>query len=552
MLRVTADTLESRASARRRPANNRLLGEELMTAFPPFAFSRSHFTVSRRGFLGGAAAMAAALPAAPIWADASTSGAVPANVAAIGLAGKPVTLTASDIKDLRAGLKGELLLAQDKGYDQARRVWNGAFDRHPALIARCANSTDVARVVSFASSHGLLTSVKGGGHSITGQSTCNGGLMIDLGPMRGIEIDKAKRTAKAQGGVLLAELDMKTQSAGLVTPLGTAADTGIAGLTLGGGQGRLMRTHGLSCDNVIGYEIVTADGKILKVNAQQEPDLFWALRGGGGNFGVVTSFEYQLHPLEHPVLAGTLLYPFAQARTVLNALFEMGQKAPNELFLSGGIAVVDASAPFPAEKYAAFEAVYSGNPADGEKLLAPVVSKLGKPVFNDLVAKPYVQAQLGPTGSAPPAMPAGLGFYVKSGFLNGIPDSLVTEVIHASEHAPPWYNGIGILALGGAITRVKPDATAYWNRQSQWDMLLNGVWSDHTQDEHNAQVLRDLWKAFDPFTKGYYINTEPSEGEKRLRETYGDNYARLVQVKNKYDPGNLFRLNANIKPTGKA
>ena len=521
-----------------------------MTAFPPFAFSASKFTVSRRGFIGGAAALAAALPAVPLWADAS-SGSVPGNVAALDLSGKQITLTASDIKDFRAGFSGQLLFAQDKGYDQARRVWNGAFDRHPALIARCANTADVAKAVSFARAHSLLTSVKGGGHSITGQSTCNGGLMIDVGLLKDVQIDKAKRTAKAQGGVLLVELDFKTQAAGLVTPLGTAADTGIAGLTLGGGQGRLMRTHGLSCDNVLSYELVTADGKVLQVSAQQEPDLFWALRGGGGNFGIVTNFEYQLHPLEHPVLAGTRLYPYSQSRTVLNALFELGLKAPNELFVSGGITVVDPGGPVPAGKYAAIEIVYSGTPGDGEKLIAPL-AKLGKPVFDDIKAKPYVQAQLGPTGAAPPALPAGLGFYVKSGFLNDVPDSLVGEIIHAADNAPAWFNGIGIGALGGAVTRVKPEATAYWNRQSQWDLLMFGVWSDHTQDDRNVQVLRDVWKAFDPFTKGYYINTEPSEGEKRLHEAYGDNYPKLLQLKNKYDPTNLFRLNANIRPTGKA
>ena len=521
-----------------------------MTAFPPFAFSGSKFTVSRRGFIGGAAALAAALPASRLWADAS-SGAVPSSVAAINLSGKQFTLTASDIKDLRGGFSGQLLFAQDKGYDQARRVWNGAFDRHPALIARCANAADVAKAVSFARAHALLTSVKGGGHSITGQSTCDGGLMIDLGLLKDLQVDKTKRTAKAQGGVLLAELDFKTQAAGLVTTLGTAADTGIAGLTLGGGQGRLMRTHGLSCDNVREYEIVTAEGKVLKVSAEQNAELFWALRGGGGNFGIVTSFEYQLHPLEHAVLAGTRLYPLSQARTVLNALFGLGHTAPDELFLSGGIVVVDPGSPVPAGKYAAIEVVYSGKPADGEKLIAPF-AKLGKPVFDDIVAKPYVQAQLGPTGAAPPALPAGLGFYVKSGFLNEVPDALVTEIVHAADHAPEWFNGIGIGALAGAVTHVKPDATAYWNRMAQWDLLMFGVWSDHSQDERNAQVLRDLWKAFDPFTKGYYVNTEPSEGEQRLRATYGDNYPKLVQLKNKYDPANLFRLNANIRPSGKA
>jgi hypothetical protein len=369
--------------------------------------------------------------------------------------------------------------------------------------------------------------------------------------MRDIQIDKAKRTAKAQGGVLLAELDSKAQAAGLVTPLGTAADTGIAGLTLGGGQGRLARTHSLSCDNVRAFEIVTADGKVRQVSAQQDADLFWALRGGGGNFGVVTNFEYQLHPLEHPVFAGAKLYSYKDARTVLTALFELAQTMPDEMTLSGGVTVVDPSAPVPPGKYVAIEALYSGKPADGEKLLAPL-AKLGKPVLDMMGPKPYVLAQLGPTGAAPPAMPAGLGAYVKSGFLNSIPDALVSEIIHACDNAPAWFNGIGLGTLGGAVARVKPEATAYWNRSAQWDLLLFGIWSDHTQDARNAQVLRDLWKAFEPFTKGYYINTEPSESEQRLRGTYGDNYPKLVQLKSKYDPGNLFRLNANIKPAAKA
>jgi len=513
-----------------------------MSAFPPFAFSGSRFT--RRGFLGGAAAAAAALPAAPLWADASSAA---GDVSAIGLSGKQLTLTAADIKDLRAAISGELLLAQDAGYDQARRVWNGAFDRHPALIARPANAADVAKAVSFARSHGVLTSVKGGGHSVSGQSTCDGGMIIDLGKMKDVQVDKAARIARAQGGVLLAELDAKAQELGLVTPLGTAADTGIAGLTLGGGQGRLQRTFGLSCDNVRAYEIVTADGKVLKVSAQQNADLFWALRGGGGNFGVVTNFEYQLHPLDHPVLAGTRLYAYDQARSVLDAFLDLGRKAPDELSLSGGIMKLGPGAPVPPGKYVAIEVIYSGKPEDGEPLIAPL-AKLGKPLVDGIAAKPYVLAQLGPTGSAPPAMPAGLGFYVKSGFLNSVPDSLVSEVIHACDNAPEWFQGIGITPLAGAISRVKPNATAYWNRLAQWDLLMFGVWSDHTQDEHNAKTLRDLWKTFEPFTKGYYVNTEPSESEQRLRNTYGDNYARLVQIKNKYDPDNLFRMNANIRP----
>jgi hypothetical protein len=339
---------------------------------------------------------------------------------------------------------------------------------------------------------------------------------------------------------------------GLVTPLGTAADTGIAGLTLGGGQGRLMRVHGLSCDNVRSYEIVTADGKQLKVNATENPDLYWALRGGGGNFGVVTNFEYQLHPLEHPVLAGDKLYPFTSTRAALTALVELAQDAPDALYMSGGITVVSPGGPVPAGKYVALEVVYSGDkPADGERLLAPL-AKLGKPVMDSVALKPYTVAQLGATGAAPPALPQGLGFYVKSGFMNAVPDALITEIIHASENAPEWFNSVGLGMLAGATARIKPEATAYWNRNSQWDLIIAGAWSDHTQDQRNAAVLRDLWKAFDPFTQNYYVNTEPSADEKRLRETYGDNYPRLVELKNNYDATNLFRLNANIRPTAKA
>ena len=521
-----------------------------MSTFHPLAYSNWTSRIGRRQFLGAAAAAAAVLPARSLWADVPNVKSIPDSLTAVGSSGKPVTLTAADIKDFRASMQGQLLLAQDDGYDRARRTWNGAFDRHPALIARCASTRDVAQAVNFARSHALLTAVKGGGHSITGQSSCDGGLMIDLSPMKAMQVDPTARTAKAQPGVLLAELDAKNQSLGLVTPLGTAADTGIAGLTLGGGQGRLMRLLGLSCDNVLAYEIVTADGKVLTANAHENPDLYWGLRGGGGNFGVVTSFEYQLHPLDHPVLAGTRLYPYSDARSVLGALFELGQNAPDELYLSGGITVVDRSGPVPAGRYVEIEAVYAGKPSDGERLLAPL-AKLGKPALDTTTVKSYVSAQLGPTGAAPPALPAGLGFYVKSGFLNTIPDALITELIHATDNAPEWFNGIGLGTLAGATARIKPDATAYWNRGSQWDLIVFAVWSDHSQDQRNAAVMRDLWKPFDPFTKGYYVNTEPSEDEKRLRGTYGDNYPRLVELKNKYDPSNLFHLNANIRPTAK-
>ena len=316
-----------------------------MFAFNPLGYSHRSTTIDRRHFLGAAGAALAVLPARRLWADALTTGATPDTLVAVGSTGKPVTLSASDIKDLRASLRGQLLLAQDPTYDQARRIWNGAFDRHPALIVRCQDAKDVVQAVNFARSHALLCSVKGGGHSLSGQSSCDGGLMIDLTNMKQIQVDRAQRTAQAQPGVLLGELDSKNQSAGLVTPLGTASDTGIAGLTLGGGQGRLMRKFGLSCDNVRAFEIVTADGQLRNASAAENPDLYWALRGGGGNFGVVTRFDYELHALDHPVLAGNLLFPFSQARTVLAAVLELAEHAPDELYLTGGFVNI---APSPA------------------------------------------------------------------------------------------------------------------------------------------------------------------------------------------------------------
>ena len=351
-----------------------------------------------------------------------------------------------------------------------------------------------------------------------------------------------------QASVLLAELDLKAQSAGLVTPLGTAADTGIAGLTLGGGQGRLMRALGLSCDNVRAFELVTASGQTLEVDEHQNPGLYWGLRGGGGNFGVVTRFDYRLHPLGHPVLAGGKVYPFSQARSVLAAVADLAHSAPNELYLSAGINNVAPGGSLPAGRYVAIEVLYAGKPGDGAALLAPL-AKLGKPILDTVVPKAYVAAQNGATEASPPALPPGLGVYLKSGFIDKVSDAVIGEMIHAFDQGPERLDGIGLGTLGGAITNVKPSATAYWNRDASWELILDGAWSDHSKDQNNAAALRDLWKAFEPLTKGYYVNTEPSADERRLRATYGDNYARLVQLKDRYDPDNFFRLNANIKPT---
>ena len=509
---------------------------------------RAPATIDRRQFLGAAATVAALIPAGRLWAEVAGSSAMPSEIAAVTMDGKPVALGGSDLKELRSSLKGTLLLAQDVGYDQARRVWNGSIDRHPALIVRCANREDIVRAVQFASAHSLLTAVKGGAHSLSGQSTCEGGLMIDLSLLRGIEVHRAKRLARAEPGVLLAQLDAASQAAGLVTTLGTASDTGIAGLTLGGGLGRLMRKFGLSCDNVEAFELVTADGKLRRVNATDNPDLYWALRGGGGNYGIVSAFEYRLHPLAHPVLAGGRVYSLDQARAVITGFAELAAGAPDEVYLDCSIFNASGQGALPKGSYVEVEYVYGGEPKDGERYLAKL-DKLGKPLNDTIKAKPYVVAQNGPTGAAPQALPAGLGVYVRSGFVQTISSKLIDEMIHAFEQGPPWLDGIGIGPLGGQVARVKPDATAYWNREAAYDLLMGAAWVDHAEDEHNIAVMRDLWKVFEPLTRGYYVNTEPSAAEARVKATYGDNYARMVQIKDKYDPKNLFRLNANIRPS---
>jgi hypothetical protein len=511
-------------------------------------YSGSETLSGRRRFIGSALAAAAGtvLPAGRLWADAADAGAIPAQLAAVSLSGKPISLSQSDVKDLRASLRGRLLLAGDEGYDQARRLWNGAYDRHPALIARCAGAVDVVQAVNFARSHELLTAVRGGGHSLSGQSACDGGLMIDLSPMKDIHVDPVGLKATALGGVLLGELDRATQAVGLVTTLGTASDTGIAGLTLGGGQGRLARKFGLSCDNLLSVDIVTADGKVLHASEKENADIFWGVRGGGGNFGVVTMFEYRLHPLGPKILAGNRVYPMSQAASILEALREFCEGAPDEMTISASLS---ASAPgVPEGKYIAYEVVYCGDLAEGERLLKPL-EKLGKPLYDDVIAKAYIAAQMGLSGASPKPLPPGLNVYVKSGFLPDISGALIDTAIQHFEVAPKWVDEVGFGQLGGAVGRVKPEATAYWNRVAKYDLLLNGAWMDRSQDARNLASGRAMWEAFEPFTQGYYVNTEPTADEKRLRATYGDNYARLVKLKNKYDPKNLFRLNANIKPT---
>ena len=506
--------------------------------------------IGRRRFIGSTLATVIALPAGRLWADAAAAGAVPASLAALTGAGQPTTLSAAEVKELRASLspRARLLLAKDEGYDQARRLNNPMFDRHPALIARCAEPADVVQAVNFARTHSLLTAVRGGGHSLSGQSACDGGLMIDLSLLKKISIDAQRRIANAQGGVLLGELDRKMQAVGLATTMGTATDTGIAGLTLGGGMGRLMRIHGLAIDNLLSVQIVTADGRLRRASADDNADLFWGIRGGGGNFGVVTNFEYRLHPLTRQVLDGARIYPITQARSVLGAIAELGEHGSDELLLGGVMVNQPPGGSSPAGRFILVEATYIGDLKQGERELEPL-TKLGTPLRDDLTAKSYLVAQ-GATGTAPVAAPTGVSSYTKTGFLHGTPAQLIDDVVRRFEASPTSLDSEVIWSqMGGAVARVAPTATAFWNRPASHDVLVSGDWTQGPQDKANIAAIRAIWDAVEPFTQGFYVNTEPGATEQRVRATYGGNYERLVQLKTKYDPGNLFRMNANIKPT---
>ena len=490
--------------------------------------------MKRRNFCGvGLAALAAAsFPRSRLLA------AVGSEIPAVGLDGRQLVLKSADIEDFRGRLRGHLLLAGEEGYESARLIWNRAFDRKPALVTRCAGAADVIEAVKFARAQGLLTAVRSGGHSLSGQSMCDGGLIIDLSLMNGIRIDPLAKTARIEPGVRLAALDREAQAFGLAAPLGTMSDTGAAGLTLGGGFGRLCRKYGLACDSLVGADLVTADGRFMKVSVQENPELLWALRGGGGNFGVVTSFEYRLHVAGPTMFGGNLIYPFAQAREVLRGFADVIATAPDELFVFAFLP------PDPDhQRVVMFNVCYCGPVEAAERVLAPL-RKLGKPAADGLAATPYVKLQNAMDAGNPPGR-----YYIKGGYIKRFTPELGATMVDYLERSPADNTVIGLAQFGGAISRVKPTATAYWHREASHEVIAIGTWKDTSGAEPTTQWVRGAFKALEPFTDGYYVNHGGyDESERRIRANYGDNYPRLAALKKRYDPGNLFRLNANIKP----
>ena len=461
------------------------------------------------------------------------------DLPAVSRTGRGISLPASALADLRAQLRGGLLLASDAGYDAARRIWNGAFDRKPALIASCAGAADVMRTVEFARAHDLLVAVRGGGHSISGQSVCEGGLMISLEGMRGIRIDPEARVARVEPGVLLGELDREAQSFGLVTPAGTVSHTGVAGLTLGGGFGRLARKFGLACDNLLAADLVAADGRLVQASASENPDLFWALRGGGGNFGVVTSFEFLLHPSPPVLLGGPAIFPLAQARDALRAYADFAGNAPDDVYADAALTRLPDGQPV-----LVIDTCYAGSIEAGEKALASI-RRFGKPIVDAIAPTPYVKLQQ----SADVQLARGRRYYLKAGFLRTIDPSLVDALVEEFAGLPPAVMVI-FADAGGAISRVAPTATAFWHRPARWNVVVATAWDNPADTEANMAAGRRAYAIVEPHVKGFYVNDMNlgEQSQAQVDGNYGGNLARLAKVKSQYDPSNLFHLNANVQP----
>lgn len=491
--------------------------------------------IPRRRFLHSALALSA-LPCTRLLAADSPA---PADVEAVTGDGKPVLLKGTDVKDFAARLRGELLLANSAGYDSARRAWNGAFDRHPALIARCTGAADVMQAVSFAASNNLLLSVRGGGHSLSGQCVCEKGLMIDLSPMNGVRVDPARRRAYVEGGALLGALDREALAHGLITTAGTVSHTGVGGLTLGGGFGRLARRFALACDNVRSIDLVTANAKWSNVSAESNAELLWGLRGGGGNFGVATAFEFALHPIEPVMLGGTLAYAWADALKVLQYYLEHSAAMPDELNVDAAVVRLPND-----QRMITLDVCYCGPHATGEKLLEPL-RKIAQPVLDDIKPTPYAVLQTTDDNK----FDHGQRYYIKAGFRHKYSPRLVDAVIATVEDAKlPAVQGVTLPQAGGAIGRIKSDATAFAQRGADGHVLVISSWRDPALNDAVAEWTRNSWKRVEPLTHGFYVNDYTPEDAARLSTTYGANFDRLVALKTKVDPNNLFRLNANIAP----
>ncbi len=497
--------------------------------------------MDRRRFLRSslAASVAATLPASQAWAALQALTQVTGDVRAVTSDRAEISLERAAVQELSDSLRGNLLLPGNEGYDVARRVLNKSIDRHPALIVQPTGVADIQNAVTFARERRLLLAVKCGGHSFAGKSTCEGGMQIDLSLFRHARIDPNSRTAYVAGGSLLAALDHEAMAHGLVTPAGTVSHTGVGGLSTAGGFGRISRRFGLTLDNIKAVDIVTADGRLLRASADENPDLYWGVRGGGGNFGIVTSFQYALHPMQRQVIGGEVVFPLDRARELIHFYADFSSQAPDDLYID---LYVNATATGEGSG-AGFHVCYSGPEKDAEKVLAPI-RKLGEPAFTNLGPVDYVAIQR----SWDYADFRNIGEYLKSGFVNEYPDSMLDAAISGFEPDPRRNTMLYFQQSGGAIGRVAADATAFPHRKALAAMMVLTSWPLDTDGSPHIDYLRDYWSTIEPRTDGFYTVDVANQAQQFVNNNYQGNFPRLLKVKKKYDPDNLFRLNANIAP----
>jgi FAD/FMN-containing dehydrogenase len=443
------------------------------------------------------------------------------------------------LSSLRETFAGEVVLPGDADYDSARAVWNGMIDRRPAVVLRPTTATDVMAAIRFAREQDLAIAVKSGGHSIPGLSTCDDGAVIDLSRMRGVQVDPERRVAHVNGGSLLGELDEEAQSFGLVCPVGVVGHTGVAGLTLGGGMGRLQRRYGLTIDNLLAVELVTADGRVIQASDEENADLFWGLRGAGANFGIATSFEFRLHPLEEAVTHGTLTHPIERATELASIFREAEESAPDELWLGFALGV-EAGDPV-----ATAQALHCGPAEQAERDLA-ALRAFGPPAVDSIETKPY----LVPQGMNDEAMRWGHRFYMKSGFVQELSDQLLDLLVKHMARVPDGTDGsVSFWAMGRAISEVPEDATAFTGREAGFWVAAEILWHDEELDEQCREWSRRVMDDVLPFTSvGQYVNDVSEVGQDPASIYGAEKYERLVSLKRAWDPDNVFRLNQNVRP----
>jgi FAD/FMN-containing dehydrogenase len=458
-----------------------------------------------------------------------------------------------DVLSLQRSLDGELIRPGDAEYEAVRKVWNGMIDRHPALVARCANTQDVVACVNFARDKGLTLAVRGGGHNVAGHATCDGGLVIDLGPLNHVEVDPQRRRARAGGGATWGEVDAATQAYGLAVPGGVFTGTGIAGLTLGGGYGYLRNKFGLSCDNLVGAEVVLASGEVVRASAEENPDLLWGLRGGGGNFGVVTTFEYQLHPVGPEVMFAFVFHDGSgdAMRRAVQFYRDFSAGAPDEVstIMACGVIPPDPHA-FPealhGRPFAAFIGMYAGDPEEGRRALQPLLG-FGEPLVDGSGVMPYVEAQK----AFDHEYPDGRRYYWKSLNLTRLDDEAIALIVEHALRQPSPYSTTDLWHIGGAVKRAGADESAFHGRHAEFLLNPEANWDGPADDAANIGWVREFIAAMEPFSDGSrYLNFGgmQEEGDAMIRDGFGPQYARLQALKRRYDPHNLFRQNQNVKP----